>query len=136
MDNFNIKIKEIMNDKNMKIVIPVIVLVVLLIVVFVYLKEYQYNNYRDKKEFELYQYFGEQKVIYDATISYNKKGVIKAFVPSRLSTILGLIVSFKRIVMACSAFKSFAFISSPFLLYPITIFPILLFKSFKSSFVR
>lgn len=85
MDNFNIKIKEIMNDKNMKIVIPVIVLVVLLIVVFVYLKEYQYNNYRDKKEFELYQYFGEQKVIYDATISYNKKGVIKAFVPSEYS---------------------------------------------------
>lgn len=85
MVNFKKKFKEIMNNKNMKIIIPVIVLVVLLIVVLIYLKEYQYNNYRDKKDFELYQYFGEQKVIYNAIISYNNKGVIKSFVPSEYS---------------------------------------------------
>ena len=73
------KIKEIFNQKNMKIIIPVIVLLVLLIIVFVYLRIYQYNNYRNKQDHTFYQYIGDKKFEFDATISFNKKGVIKAF---------------------------------------------------------
>lgn len=73
------KLKEILNQKNMKIIIPVIVLLVLLIIVFIYLKIYQYNNYRNKQDYTFYQYIGDNKFEFDATISFNKKEVIKAF---------------------------------------------------------
>lgn len=81
MNNIKEKITKIFADKNMKIIIPSIVLIVLLIVVFVYFKVYQYNNYRDKKDEKFYQYFNELKIEYDATISFNKNKVIKAFEP-------------------------------------------------------
>ena len=81
MNNIKSKILKLFNNKNMKIIIPSIVLFVLLIVVIVYFSIYRYNNYRDKKDIDLYQYFGEQKVEYKATVSYNKKKVIKAFEP-------------------------------------------------------
>ena len=81
MNNIKEKAKQIFTNKNMKIIIPSIVLIVLLIVVFIYLREYQYNNYRDKKNYQFYQYFGELKLEYEATVSFNKKKVIKAFVP-------------------------------------------------------
>lgn len=73
------KIKEIFNNKNMKIIIPVIVLVVLLIVLFIYLGIRKYNNYRDKKEYSFYQYFAGEKFEYDAIISFNRNKVIKDF---------------------------------------------------------
>lgn len=79
--NLKKDIKKIFSNKNMKIIIPAIVLIVLLIVVFIYLREYQFNNYRNKKEYEFYQYYGEEKIEYEATVSFNKKEVIKAFVP-------------------------------------------------------
>lgn len=75
------KIKNIFNKNNLKIIIPSIVLLVLLIVLFIYLKEYQINNYRDKLDNKFYQYFDEDKLEYTAEISFNKKKVIKAFVP-------------------------------------------------------
>lgn len=81
MDN----IKKIFNKKNMKIIIPAIVLLVLLIVLFIYLREYKLNNYRDKQDKELYQYVTNNKIEYTATISYNKKNVIKGFVPKEYS---------------------------------------------------
>lgn len=81
MANIKDKIKKVFVDKNMKIIIPSIVLIVLLIVVFIYFKVYQYNNYRDKKDYKFYQYFNELKIEYDATVSFNKDKVIKAFVP-------------------------------------------------------
>lgn len=81
MNNIKNKIKKIFVDKNMKIIIPSIVLIVLLIVIFIYFKVYQYNNYRDKKDYKFYQYFNELKIEYDATISFNKDKVIKAFEP-------------------------------------------------------
>lgn len=74
-------LKELFNKKNLKITIPVIVLLVLLIVVFIYLREYKYNNYRNKQTYDFYQYFAGEKFEYEATVSYNKKEVIKAFVP-------------------------------------------------------
>lgn len=81
MSNIKNKIRQTFTNRNMKIIIPSIVLLVLLIVVFIYLKVYQYNNYRDKQDYRFYQYFGDLKLEYDATISFNKKKVIKAFVP-------------------------------------------------------
>lgn len=82
MDN---KIKEIMKKiftkRNTKIVIPAIVLLALFIIIFIFIKEYQYNNYRDKQDIKLYQYISEEKFEYEATISFNKDKVIKGFVP-------------------------------------------------------
>ena len=75
------KLTKILNNKNIKIIIPGIVLIVLLIIVCIYLKEYQYNRYRNKKDYSFYQYFAGQKIEYEATVSFNKKEEIKAFVP-------------------------------------------------------
>lgn len=72
---------KLLNNKTIKILIPIIVLLVLLIIAFIYLKEYQSNNYRDQQDKEFYQYYAGQKVEYEATISYNKKEEIKSFVP-------------------------------------------------------
>lgn len=81
MNNIKDKFRELLNNRNMKIIIPAIVLLVLLIVSFILLREYKYNNYRNKKDLMFYQYFGEAKIEYEATVSYNKKDVIKAFSP-------------------------------------------------------
>lgn len=70
-----------MNNKKIKIITPIIVLLALLIIIFIYLKEYKANNYRDKSDKTFYEYFGEQKIEYTATISLNKKKVIKGFEP-------------------------------------------------------
>jgi len=75
------KFLKLLNNKNLKIIIPIIVLFVLLIVVFIYLREYKYNQYRNKQDSSFYQYFVGEKVEYDATISYNKDDEIKGFVP-------------------------------------------------------
>ena len=48
-------------------------------------REYKLNNYRDKQDKELYQYVTNNKIEYTATISYNKKNVIKGFVPKEYS---------------------------------------------------
>lgn len=75
------KMREIFKDKNLRVIIPVIVLLVLLIILFIYLKVYQYNNYRNKKDYTFYQYIEDTKFEFDATVSLNKKGVIKGFEP-------------------------------------------------------
>ena len=64
------KLSKKINNKNIKIFIPIIMLIVLLIIVFIYLKEYQYNRYRNQKDEKFYQYFAGQKIEYDATVSY------------------------------------------------------------------
>ena len=74
-------IRDIINKKNLKVVIPIIVLIVLLIVIFIYLRVYKINNYRDKSENTFYQYFDSEKLEYTAKISLNKNKVIKSFVP-------------------------------------------------------
>lgn len=73
----------VLNKKSIKIIIPIIVLLVLLIVAFIYLREYKYNNYRNKQTYEFYQYFSEQKLEYTAEVSFNKKNVIKSFAPEQ-----------------------------------------------------
>lgn len=75
MDN----IKKIFNDKNIKIIIPVIVLVVLMIVIFVYLGINKYNNYRDKQEYNIYQYFAGKRFDYESVVSFDRNKVIKDF---------------------------------------------------------
>ncbi len=61
-----------------KILIPVIVVLVLLIAVYYLYREYRYNNYRNKVEIPVYQYFGGVKNDYTAIISYNLKKDIVA----------------------------------------------------------
>ena len=62
--------------KNYKILIPIMVVFVLLLAVYFMYREYQYDNYRNKKEVSVFQYFGEQKVEYTAIVTYNLKDTI------------------------------------------------------------
>ena len=59
-----------------KILIPIMVVLVLLIVVYFLYREYRYDNYRDKKEAAVYQYFVGNKIEYTAIVTYNLKKVI------------------------------------------------------------
>ena len=59
-----------------KMLIPVMVVFVLLITVYFLYREYKYDNYRNKKEETVYQYFGGVKNEYTAIITYNLKNVI------------------------------------------------------------
>jgi len=76
------KMKELFKDKNLRIIIPIIVLLVLMIILFIYFKVYQYNNYRNKNDYTFYQYIEDTKFEFDAIVSLNKKGVIKGFEPT------------------------------------------------------
>lgn len=62
--------------KRYKILIPIMVLFVLLITVFYLYKEYKYDNYRNKEEVSVYQYFGGIRNDYTAIITYNLKKLI------------------------------------------------------------
>lgn len=70
--------KQIVNfcKKNYKILIPIMVIFVLLLAVYFMYQEYQYDNYRNKKEVSVFQYFGGQKVEYTAIVTYNLKDTI------------------------------------------------------------
>lgn len=57
--------------KNYRTLIPVMVVVVLLVTVYFLYREYKYDNYRNKKEVEVYQYFGGVKNEYKAIVTYN-----------------------------------------------------------------
>lgn len=59
-----------------KILIPVMVILVLAITVFFLGREYKYDNYRNKKEYSVYQYFGGVKTEYTAIITYNLRDKI------------------------------------------------------------
>ena len=59
-----------------KIFIPVMVVFVLLITVYFWYREYKYDNYRNKEEVAVYQYFAGQKIEYTAIITSNLKNVI------------------------------------------------------------
>ena len=62
--------------KNYKILIPVMVVFVLLITVYFLYKEYRYDNYRNKEEVPVFQYFGGIKNEYTAIVTYNLKDTI------------------------------------------------------------
>ena len=62
--------------RNYKILIPVMVIFVLLVTVYFLYREYKYDNYKNKKEESVYQYFGSVKNEYTAIVTYNLKNVI------------------------------------------------------------
>lgn len=62
--------------KNYKILIPFMVLFVLLITIYFLYKEYKYDNYRNKQEVPVFQYFGGVKHEYNAIVTYNLKNTI------------------------------------------------------------
>lgn len=76
------KIKGLFNKNNLKIIIPIIVLLVFLIILFIYLGVYKSNNYRDKVVDDFYLYVSLEKYEYEATVSFDKKKVIRSFVPT------------------------------------------------------
>lgn len=62
--------------KEYKIMIPVMVVLVLLVTVYFLYREYKYDNYRNKQEVSVYQYFGGNKKEYTAIVTYNLKDAI------------------------------------------------------------
>ena len=70
--------KEIVDffKQRYKIMIPIMVVIVLLVTVFFLYKEYKYDNYRNKQEVAVYQYFGGIKTEYMSLITYNLKDTI------------------------------------------------------------
>lgn len=62
--------------KEYKIIIPLVVVIVLLISIYFIYREYRYDNYRNKVEDDVYQYFGGIRNDYRAIITYNLKDVI------------------------------------------------------------
>lgn len=79
------KLTKKINKKNLKIIIPTIILITLSIILIIYFKEYTYNRYRDKVDNQFYQYFSQNKLEYEATVSFNKEKVIKEFNPKNLT---------------------------------------------------
>ena len=59
-----------------KILIPVMVVFVLLITIYFLYREYKYDNYRNKQEVAVYQYFGGVKDEYTAIVTYNLRNAI------------------------------------------------------------
>lgn len=62
--------------KKYKTLIPLMVILVLLVTLYFLYREYKYDNYRDKKEIEVFQYFGGIKTEYTATVTRNLKKAI------------------------------------------------------------
>ena len=62
--------------KKYKVLVPIMVVFVLLIAIYFLYREYRYDNYREKQEVAVYQYFGGTKKEYTAIITYNLKKVI------------------------------------------------------------
>ena len=64
-----------------KVLIPVMVVFVLLITVYFLYREYKYDNYRNKQNAAVFQYFGGIKNEYTAIVTYNLKNVIVDVTP-------------------------------------------------------
>ena len=67
--------KKVINfcKQRYKTLIPLMVVLVLLLTVYFLYKEYKYDNYRDKKEVSVYQYFGGIKNEYKVLVTRNLK---------------------------------------------------------------
>lgn len=70
--------KKIINfcKEKYKVLIPVMVAIVLLVTMFFLYREYKYDNTRNKKEINVFQYFGGMKTEYTAIVTYNLKNSI------------------------------------------------------------
>jgi len=62
--------------KQYKMLIPLMVVFVLLITIYFLYREYKYDNFRNKQEVAVFQYFGGIKTDYTAIVTYNLKDVI------------------------------------------------------------
>lgn len=62
--------------KNYRVLIPVMVVIVLLVTIFFFYREYKYDNTRNKKEYDVFQYFSGVRVDYKAIVTYNLKDFI------------------------------------------------------------
>ena len=62
--------------KKYRVLIPVMVVTVLLVTLLFWYKEYKYDNTRNKKTFDVFQYFAGVRVDYDAVVTYNLKDSI------------------------------------------------------------
>ena len=73
--------KKIINlfQEKYRILIPIMVVFVLLITTFFLYREYKFDNQRNKKEIDVFQYFSSQKVNYKGIFTYNLKGNIVDF---------------------------------------------------------
>ena len=71
-------IKKIINFCKQKynILIPVMVVFVLLVTVYFLYREYRYDNFRNKQEVSVFQYFGGMKNEYTAIVTYNLNDAI------------------------------------------------------------
>ena len=69
------KVKKFFVEKY-KILIPIMVVFVLLIAVYYLYREYKYDNYKNKKEEAVFQYFGGMKNEYTAIVTYNLDNII------------------------------------------------------------
>lgn len=59
-----------------KLLIPLMVIIVLIVALFFFYKEYKFDNYRNKSDISVFQYFGGIKREYIATVTRNLKGSI------------------------------------------------------------
>lgn len=67
--------------KKYKVLIPIMVVFVLLITVYFLYREYKYDNYRNKQDVSVYQYFNGVVVDYTAQVTYNLKDIIVGVTP-------------------------------------------------------
>ncbi len=67
--------------KSYKIIIPVVAIIVLSVAVIYFYREYRYNNYKNKEEVRVYQYFSAVKTNYDLIVTKNLKGIIVDITP-------------------------------------------------------
>lgn len=74
---------------NYSILIPIFLLVVILIAILLYTREYKNNRYANLDEIEVYQYFSNSKVEFDAVIGRNRKNVILSFENKEFDVSLG-----------------------------------------------
>mgnify|MGYP003290900383 CR=1 FL=1 len=62
--------------KKYKLLIPIMAVIVLVGALIFFYNEYKYDNYRNKKDVNVYQYFGGVKTDYTLTLTYNLKDLI------------------------------------------------------------
>ena len=70
--------------KNYKILIPIMAVIVLVVALIFLYREYRYDNYRNKKEVSVFQYFGGIRSEYTAIITYNLKDSIVDINPKEI----------------------------------------------------
>lgn len=79
MDNIFDKLK-----RNYKIIIPIVAIIVLLVAIFYFYREYRYNNYKNKEEVKVYQYFVGVRSNYNLVLTKNLKKYVIDISPQNI----------------------------------------------------